>query len=470
MSKQQKPAVTLAFVLALAGLSCEGPAGPPGAGFGSLDDPSVQPAVVYTYPPMNSEGPYPDFYVNDCGYDFCNYYSLIQVRFNKFMDVSSVRRAVRIASSAGDVTTDTAHVVSVGGDVVMVTPVDTNGSTTGARYRVGETYTLVVDTTATDVNGNRLRVPFSTTFVPEPRFRILQVWPADGQTGASTTSGVSIEFNGGVDTSIGSYISIEPPVEFHVSISYRWSAVSLYFVEPLSNGTTYTVTVDSGASDAEGHRMPEPRTWSFTTVGFRVEYAYPPDGATGVNLNRNFEVYFTSSFDTASLRGAFSIDPPAPGWLTFQYYYYGQAYARYVPASGWKGNTTYTVRIDTTVTSLGGGRLPGPFEARFTTDSFRIVWTSPWDGATDVSRFPYIRITTNARLDTARIRSAVSILPAVGLNFQADYDRSGFTVAPVDLLLPATQYLLRIDTTLRTVGGERLSFPDTLRFRTSSLE
>ena len=54
----------------------------------SLDDPGVMPAVVYTYPEMNSSGPYPDFYVGYCGYEYCSYYSMIQVRFNKFMDVT----------------------------------------------------------------------------------------------------------------------------------------------------------------------------------------------------------------------------------------------------------------------------------------------------------------------------------------------------------------------------------------------
>ncbi|HLF15281.1 MAG TPA: Ig-like domain-containing protein, partial [Bacteroidota bacterium] len=164
------------FWLVVISTGCEGPMGPPGPGFGSLDDPSVMPAVVYTYPPMNSTGPYPDFYVNDCGSGICSYYSMIQVRFNKFMDVTSVRRAVRISSSAGGVTTDTNHVASFGGDVVMVTPVDSNGSRMDVRYLLGETYRLSIDSTARDINGNSLRVPFLTTFVPEPCFRVRGFW------------------------------------------------------------------------------------------------------------------------------------------------------------------------------------------------------------------------------------------------------------------------------------------------------
>ena len=156
---------------------CEGPQGPPGSGFGSLDDPAVQPTVIYTYPPMNSTGPYPDFYVADCGYGLCPYYSLFQIRFNKFMDVSSVRRAISLSSSAGNVRTDTNNVISVGGDVIMVTPVDNLGSPTNVRYEVGETYTLSVDSTARDINGNLLRGGFTTWFIPEPRFRVLGMEP-----------------------------------------------------------------------------------------------------------------------------------------------------------------------------------------------------------------------------------------------------------------------------------------------------
>src|SRR5205809_3808149 len=112
-------------------MSCrgpEGPAGPTGAqgggGIESLTDPSIQPRVMYTYPPPNSVGPY----------DFVT--SQLYVRFNKIMDQSTMRRAVTLSSPGTTVRIDTNSIFSIGGDLFYIYPA---GTYYPYRWRVSET-------------------------------------------------------------------------------------------------------------------------------------------------------------------------------------------------------------------------------------------------------------------------------------------------------------------------------------------
>ena len=151
---------TIILICAMLAFACEGPMGPSGPGLGSLSDPSIMPKVIYSYPLGSSVGPYPELYQFNCGWEWCTWYSQFQVRFNKFMDLSSVRWAVRLSSPFGDIRADTNFIISVGGDVFILNPVDSLGYRYGFRFRIGATYTLGVDSTARDINGNLLRPPF----------------------------------------------------------------------------------------------------------------------------------------------------------------------------------------------------------------------------------------------------------------------------------------------------------------------
>ncbi len=447
--------------------ACEGPQGPPGAGFGSLDDPGLMPAVVYTYPEMNSSGPYPDFYFSYCEFEYCSFYSMIQIRFNKFMDVTSVRRAVSLTSTFGDIRTDTNDVVALGGDVVMVTPNDTNGSRYNVRYRVGEVYTLRIDSTARDVNGNHLTTPFTSTFVPEPYFRVTGISPDDGASGVNTALTARLSFNGEIDSSIFPFIRVEPPVAFQPQFSWRPNELYLSFNSFLSNGTTYTVSVDSGAPDAAGHPLGSGFSASFTTAGFGISNYYPPDGGSGVSLTSRLEIAFSSRIDTASFRRAFSILPPIDGRLRLNTY---GAYATFEPGGGWDELTTYTATVDTNLSSESGTKLDASFTWGFTTARFQISWSSPYNGSFSVTRYPYIEIHTNGPVDSLSIPGSVRLDPPVPLNAWRRGGETSFTLVPGELLAPSTTYTLTVDTTLRTVRGARLSEPYTTSFTTAPLE
>ena len=162
-----------------------------------LSDPSIKPAVIYTYPARNSTGP------------FDNFSTTITVRFNKLMDLTSLQHAVRFFSLLGDIKEDTGRASSQSGEVASVSPVMTNPNIR-FLWRIGQMYTLRIENTARDINGNNLIPPFSMTIKPEPYFRVKSMYPVGGNGIVPLGTQIQLYFNGFVDTTIFSSITITP--------------------------------------------------------------------------------------------------------------------------------------------------------------------------------------------------------------------------------------------------------------------
>src|SRR5713101_4936560 len=142
---RMKRQTIISVLISLIGLNCQGPTGPPGPGGESLTDPSIKPRVIYTYPENNTQGP------------FTGFTNRITVRFNKIMDWTTIKRAVNVSSSLGDVYVDTNSVSTQNSDVFSFVALDTRGSAFKFQWKLGQSYTLTIDSTAEDINGNLLR-------------------------------------------------------------------------------------------------------------------------------------------------------------------------------------------------------------------------------------------------------------------------------------------------------------------------
>src|SRR5258707_2474438 len=144
--------VCRATLLLLGWLSaCKGPSGPvgaDGAGFESLTDPQIRPKVIFTEPSDGTVGPYDS-------------YNQVQIRFNKIMDLSSLRRAIRFTSPLNDVSTDTSSVVSTAGDLVTICAGGPPGSQFGFYCRIDVHYSMSIITEAIEANCNNMAVPYS---------------------------------------------------------------------------------------------------------------------------------------------------------------------------------------------------------------------------------------------------------------------------------------------------------------------
>ncbi|HLF13356.1 MAG TPA: Ig-like domain-containing protein [Bacteroidota bacterium] len=460
-------AILAAGLLALAG--CEGPTGPRGAGPGSLTDPSIMPRVVYSYPPAGGEWPFTELYRVDCGdygYD-CVERPAFQLRFNKIMDVPSVRRAVRVSASHGNAGVAPGNIASIGGDIFIVHPVDSNGYVLRGFLAIGERYTLTVDSTAQDVNGNQLAAPFALAFTPEPHFRVVRTTPPDGASLGDHWATLRITFNGRVDSSVLGAVRIAPPVPEPAWFVW-WNSNWIQTTIQLRGSTTYTVTVDSTAADVAGHRLSAPFRWSFTSAPFTVTGIYPENGAMNVSHFTNIQIGFSEPIDTATLRRALAFTPP----LGYGFYSYDGLGVIVYPRKPLEPSTTYLVTIDSTLMSAAGSRLAGGFLSRFTTGPlprFAVEYTEPPDGSTDEHSWTLIRVTMNQPVDTASVPGAFILDPPVPGSFVL------YSGTNTIVFVPGRQYgmgvtvRVTVDSTLRSVTGHALGEQYRFSFTTRRL-
>lgn len=452
-----------------------GPAGPAGQGLGSLSDPSIMPKVIYTYPPQNSVGPYEFFYISlgwiyerssSIYYYFPVYMSQFQVRFNKYMDISSIRRSIAMSSPLGDVRIDTNYILSIGGDVFFINPVDTNG-TRMSRWRIGQNYTFTVSSNARDINGNALQPSFGMSFMPEPYFRVRDIYPVNGATKIATSnSNIVFSFNSAVDTSIRSLIQISPPVFGQWYLSYDSMSLSLGYPS-LENATTYTMTIGTNAHDTYGNHLLQPFVSSFTTLPFGVSYTYPANGSTGTGLTDQIDVEFTSGLDSSTIRSAFKIHPSIAGQF---YLNYSSSSFQFSPLNEYVFDTVYTVTIDSSIRGSDGSKLAAPYNFSFRTAPFRVSYTYPYDGSSNNATSSNIQVTCDALIDSASVSSSFVLFDSSNVAVAGIFTiySNSFSFTPTVLLKPNAFYRATVSTGLRSKQGKTLASPYSFSFMTGN--
>ena len=461
--------ILVAFFIASSLLSCrgpEGPVGPPGppGGDGNLTDPRIQPKVIFTFPPANTVGPYEYF---------SEYYNEIQFRFNKIMDRTSIHDAVTLSSPNTRVHFDTSLVGSLGDDLWYALPADSPRSYYNLRWRIGETYTLGISSTARDVNGNTLNPPFSMTFEPEPYFRVVSVYPRPGLSDVQLGNSIRIIFNNAVDTSTFSRIHITPAIPGRWNYGYGYyyypDSASIYFTGLLfSANTTYTVRVDASVRDVDGRMLQQEFVSSFTTVPFRLWFTSPPDGRTGVSPIDEIFVDFTALIDTGSARSAFSISPNVPGILSP--WYAGFTFNAIPQLACEK---SYTVTVDTSLRSVDGAKLATPYQFTFTTAPFTVFRTDPSDGQVGAGRSYPIYVFFNAFVDSSTIRSSFTLKDSTGAVVGGTTGIPGnrfafFLFNPVTPLAPNAWYTGKVSTSLKAMDGSALKSDYVFSFKTGT--
>jgi hypothetical protein len=108
-------------------------------------------------------------------------------------------------------------------------------------------------------------------------------------------------------------ISITPRTTYRASWSQQ--VLSLTFNSPLAFGTTYSVTVGTGATDTDGSHLAAPFTSQFSTVtaGLSILFTAPADGVSGANPRGPIAVVFDAPIDPESAADALVITPPIAG-------------------------------------------------------------------------------------------------------------------------------------------------------------
>jgi hypothetical protein len=166
--------------------------------------------------------------------------------------------------------------VPVSGTVTYSTSSATAVFVPSADLVASTTYTATITTVAADLSGNPLANPYTWTFTtglgPDSSApTVTSTVPADLAPSVSQTTGINATFSEAMDPATinaGTFqLTVAPgPVAVAGKVTYDTVSNVATFTptSPLTNGSTYTATITTGASDLEGNALAAAFPWSFT--------------------------------------------------------------------------------------------------------------------------------------------------------------------------------------------------------------
>lgn len=211
---------------------------------------------------------------------------------------------------------------------------------------------------------------------------VVEATPGDGTTDVVVDGfELAIRFDRLMDTtSVERAIALEPAVP--VAAAWSGRELRLAFPRSLLFGTTYTVTIGTGASDTDGSRLREPFATRFTTVaaGLGVDRVVPAGGVAGISVRSPIAIVFDADVDPASVADALRITPQVNGGTQVLALPSDAAPRDGPPPSAGAGNvlvftpseplaphTTYSVTLDPVVRRAGSEDVAAGRQWTFTT-------------------------------------------------------------------------------------------------------
>ncbi len=230
----------------------------------------------------------------------------------------------------------------------------------GEEYRDYKTYVWV--------SGSGT-VVLDTIFLSSIHDLISYVYPSDGAEGVRLHDRIRITFRNLMNSeSVENAFLVEPELEgdFYWYSSGKSTALEFVPKNQFGINTTYSVTIDTTASDTEGVRLSEPYRFSFTTELFRIQ-THPINKETWVDPNTSIYVYFNAAMDEESVVLAFKMVDSNFKDVSGKFYWRYLQNMDFVPDSTLAYNEIYTVTIDTNAKAISGGSLEQPYNFWFKT-------------------------------------------------------------------------------------------------------
>ncbi|MCK4384773.1 MAG: Ig-like domain-containing protein [candidate division Zixibacteria bacterium] len=302
--------------------------------------------IVSTYPRHN------DAWVSPTTY--------IRISFNTDMDMESVISALKIVDSELN-------------DVIG------NFSWSNRRQMkfypisalaANEEHTVAIDTTASDTKGARLSEPYQFSFTTEA-IGIEYTSPRHNNTWVSPNTKISIRFN--TDMDMESVASAFKMVDSELNdVMGNFVVRSQQWMEFQPNSAlavdeTYTVTIDTTASDTKGARLSEPYQFSFTTQPLLIVSTKPKHKDTWVSPDSCVRISFNTDMDMESANSAFKMvdseQKEVSGGFVWEY----PTQMEFYPDSVLAFDETYTVTIDTKAKDMHGKALSNSYNFWFKT-------------------------------------------------------------------------------------------------------
>ncbi len=258
------------------------------------------------------------------------------------------------------------------------------------------------------------------------------------------------------EKSVEKALSIMPdePMNFFWSTSASLHKLRVVFPNALSPNTKYTITIDTTAYRSDSQRVPAPLQISFTTTAFRVDYYYPPDRGEKIPVDRSLEYQFNIPVDSVSFLEAFSITPSMDS-IGITFVSGGRTvivnHTPFVPLQ------TYSVIIDTNLSTLKGNCLSKPIRHSFTTRSFAetVEKIIPPDTLTPFSTDDSITLKFPVPMSPVSFEGRVRIQPDIPFIMVWNVPKAmQCTLIPLQTWRAGTLYTVTIDSGYTAAGGE----------------
>lgn len=290
--------------------------------------------------------------------------------------------AVSPASITGTTLTVSSSSGSVAGTFLLLNNNTTLTFTPAQPLQAMTTYTITASSGITDLKGNKLTA-FSSGFKTGQPDRtspaVVQVVPENSATGVYVTSPIVVRFSKSMEpttiTTSTFTVTNSTSIAAKITVTEQNTIATLTPAQLLTEGTTYTVHVTTGAKDPLGKSLPSEFTSTFTTVSNTnptVVAIGPTNNATGISVMTPILVDFSKPIDinrvnaqTVSLTVAGS---PVGG--TFEFL---NENARVVfrPSAPLLFGTLHQINVSSDIKDMSGRPLGGARQSVFTTEIFQ---------------------------------------------------------------------------------------------------
>lgn len=362
----------------------------------SAPPPPQPPTVVSTTPPAGAAGV-------DTG-------AVVSATFSRAMDPATITAiSFTLVGPSG----------AVAGGVTYDGPSDTATLTPTAPLAAGTAYTATLATAITAADGTALAAPVSWTFTtaapaPQPP-TVVSTSPPDGAPGVAADAVVRATFSRAMDagTITSSSFTLGGPggvVAATVAYDAATATAALTPAGPLAGLTTYTATLTTAVTSADGVALAAAATWSFTTAPgpLLVVSTIPADGATRVPLAAAVSVTFNKPLDpSTTLSNLQLIDVTStPTLVGRPQYTAGSTAVTFGVSGSLEYAHTYQIYVGPFIKAADGGGFPfSGFRATFTTIDAPPTVTSvmPAGGSSGVSAAATVRASFSRAMDGSTI-------------------------------------------------------------------